>query len=320
MGRLSIVRRLTTCPANVFVAPSPKPSSTRKPAKIFEEKVSLVYLKNMRLWLCALAVSAGVLFAQDSPELARTQQEIARLRELLAQGAIAPNVLQAAEQKLGDARDDQILRQTLYGKVAGQDLTEQQSREMVEAAERRVQRQQSRIEQIQKLVDAGVIARGEISGLREELSSRELTLELARARARLIDEILQMARREQAVEASLDEGHAGSGQPVIEHFEGDGRFTPVDLKVVSAAFEKKFNKPLPISANGETSVHRALGFDHRGRVDVAISPDQREGVWLRSYLEANSIPYYAFRSAVAGKATGAHIHIGPGSTRLRAAD
>ena len=55
-------------------------------------------------------------------------------------------------------------------------------------------------------------------------------------------------------------------------------------------------------------------------MDVAISPDQSEGVWLRAYLESNEIPYFAFRSAVPGKATGAHIHIGPGSTRLRAAD
>jgi hypothetical protein len=43
-------------------------------------------------------------------------------------------------------------------------------------------------------------------------------------------------------------------------------------------------------------------------------------VWLRAYLAAKEIPYYAFRAAVPGKATGAHIHIGPGSTRLRAAD
>lgn len=106
----------------------------------------------------------------------------------------------------------------------------------------------------------------------------------------------------------------------MEHFEGDGHFSQTDLKGVETAFEKKFKKPLPISANGETSVHRALGFDHRGRVDVALTPDQSEGVWLRTYLESNDIPYYAFRSAVPGKATGAHIHIGPGSTRLRAAD
>jgi hypothetical protein len=67
---------------------------------------------------------------------------------------------------------------------------------------------------------------------------------------------------------------------------------------------------------GETAVHRALGFDHRNRVDVAVHPDQPEGVWLRQYLELHYIPYFAFRRAVPGKATGAHIHIGPMSTPL----
>jgi len=54
-------------------------------------------------------------------------------------------------------------------------------------------------------------------------------------------------------------------------------------------------------------------------VDVALLPDTTEGTWLRHYLEASSIPYYAFRSFVAGKATAAHIHIGPPSNRITAA-
>jgi hypothetical protein len=63
-------------------------------------------------------------------------------------------------------------------------------------------------------------------------------------------------------------------------------------------------------------VHRALGFDHRGRVDVAVVPSAPEGIWLRQYLQLKKIPYYAFSHAIPGKATAAHIHIGPGSTRL----
>ena len=86
---------------------------------------------------------------------------------------------------------------------------------------------------------------------------------------------------------------------------------------VDAAFERRFGKTLPVSAMGETAVHRTLGFDHRGRVDVAIFPDTAEGNWLRDYLSKNRIPYFAFRQAVPGKATGAHIHIGPMSTRLK---
>ena len=58
-------------------------------------------------------------------------------------------------------------------------------------------------------------------------------------------------------------------------------FTREDFKSVLLAFEKQFGKPMPVSAQGETVVHRALGFDHRDRVDVAIFPDTAEGLWLR---------------------------------------
>jgi hypothetical protein len=51
-----------------------------------------------------------------------------------------------------------------------------------------------------------------------------------------------------------------------------------------------------------------------------VSPDQPEGVWLMHFLQTNKIPYFAFRMAVKGMATGAHIHIGPGSTRLAMSD
>lgn len=272
--------------------------------------------------MCALVVSSGALYAQiASPEMARAQDEIARLKDLVAAGAIAPVRLQQAEQRLGDAKDDAILQRTLYGKVTAQDLTEEQSQEMVAAAQRRFDRQNDRIAASEKLVDAGVIARGELSSLQEELESRRLTLNLAQSRAKLFEELAEMARREQQMEVADDSAQASPGRhPVMEHFEGEGRFSPSALKAVATAYEKQFKKPLPISANGETNVHRALGFDHRGRVDVAVNPDQREGVWLKAYLEQNEIPFYAFRSAVPGKATGAHIHIGPGSTRLRAAD
>jgi hypothetical protein len=279
----------------------------------------LIYLKNMRLWLTALAVSVCTLFGQESPEMVRAQEQVAKLRDLVAVGAVAPLRLQEAEQKLADAQDDQILHRTLYGKLTVQDLTDEQSREMLQAAQRRFDRQVALIEQSQKLVDAGVLARGDLGPLQSELESRRLTINLANSRAKLLDELTEMARREQAIETADESGNR-QGHSVMEHFEGDGRFTPSELKSVTLAFEKKFKRPFPISANGETSMHRALGFDHRGRVDVAIAPDQREGIWLRGYLESNEIPYYAFRSAVAGKATGAHIHIGPGSTRLRAAD
>ena len=124
-----------------------------------------------------------------------------------------------------------------------------------------------------------------------------------------------MAAQEQNLQHTLEQTPETAPQ-IAEHFEGSGSFTTEEFRKVERAFELHFAKPLPISAMGETAVHRALGFDHRGRVDVAVTPDQPEGKWLREFLTANRIPFFAFWQAVPGKATGAHIHIGPMSTRL----
>ena len=105
-----------------------------------------------------------------------------------------------------------------------------------------------------------------------------------------------------------------------ELVDGDHLLEPQDIKEVTLAYENKFHEPFPVSARGATAAHRALGFDHTGRVDVAVNPDSAEGVWLRAYLESKSIPYYAFRVAIPGKATAPHIHLGPGSLRIRPTD
>ena len=118
------------------------------------------------------------------------------------------------------------------------------------------------------------------------------------------------------MEARLQHEPATSHE-LADRYDGDGVFTMATFAHVEVDFEKEFGKPLPVSAMGETAVHRSLGFDHRGRVDVAIHPDQPEGRWLLEYLVEKHIPYFAFRQAVPGKATGAHIHIGPLSTRYK---
>ncbi len=272
------------------------------------------------LFLAALVCTAAALAPSNpaSLDVMQAQANLERMRGLVQAGAVAPSKLAEAEDALGDARDDQVLRGTLYGNLTVQDLTEKQSEDMVAAAQRRYDRQNSKLERYQKLVDAGVLARAEIEPLQMELESRRITLDLARNRAKLLEELAVMARTESSLMQREDA--AVHDSRVMQRFDGGGVFSPADLKHVEAAYESRFHKPLPISAMGETSVHRALGFDHRGRVDVALNPDQQEGAWLLAYLERHDIPFYAFRTALPGKATGPHIHLGPGSTRLRAAD
>ena len=75
-------------------------------------------------------------------------------------------------------------------------------------------------------------------------------------------------------------------------------------------------RPLPVSAFGQTPAHDDLGFDHRNALDVAVHPDSPEGQALMTWLRGEGISFLAFRNAVAGEATGAHVHVGEPSSRI----
>ena len=252
-------------------------------------------------------------------EMEKAQQELSKIRDLVKAGALPRMRLEEAEFKIEDAKDDTILRQTLFGNMTVEHLTSKQADEMIAAAERRVARQQSKVDRMQGMVESGVLARGDVDPLKEELNLRHQTLSLAFSRAELLAELGKMAQAERdfAVDTTP---YPTSGGPTMVRFFGSGNFNESILGRIELAYNKTFHHDLPISAHGETATHRALGFDHRGRVDVALNPDQKEGLWLRSYLESAKIPYYAFRGAMVGKATGPHIHIGPPSQRLTSGD
>jgi hypothetical protein len=260
-------------------------------------------------------VCATVLSAQTStdPEVARAQIELNRVRVMVETGAMPRAQVQKAEEAVADAEDAATIRKSIYN----QDLTEDQGNELVAAAVRRFERRQKAFDDAKKLVDIGASPAQTLTGLREEMDFARKQCDLADARAKLAQQATEMAEAEELLQAQLA-AHPSEAPKIAERFDGNGVFTTQMFERVAAAYTAKFGKALPVSANGETAVHRALGFDHRGRVDVALQPDQPEGVWLREYLMQNRIPFFAFRQAVPGKATGAHIHMGPMSTRLAA--
>ena len=269
----------------------------------------------MRFYLgLLLLVCAAPLFAQidDDPEVTRAKAGLDRLRALVEAGALPRAQLQRAEEGIADAHDAAFLRKTLYG----QDLTPEQSDEMIAAAARRLDRRKKAFDDARKLVDAGVESKLSLATFMDELELARRECDLAESRAKLTLQLAEMAKAEEAIEAKL--ATEPSPMPgVAERFDGDGVFTATTFTRVEMAYSGQFGKSLPVSAMGDTAVHRAMGFDHTGRVDVALNPDQPEGAWLREYLTQNKIPYFAFRQAVPGKATGAHIHLGPMSTRFK---
>jgi hypothetical protein len=274
-------------------------------------------------WLLAAAEPAGdappvTYITVSEAAVTRARHDVDRIKSLVDMGALPKKRLEQAETGLADAEDEAILVRTLYGSSRIEDLSLEDSKRMVEAAERRVVRQQALVDDRTKLVEEGILAPAEIETERQELEMRRGTRDLAQSRARLLIQLAEMAKAEQELERSRQADRA-TPKDVMVRFDGNGIFSPDDLKTVSAEYEKRFHETLPVSALGQTLMHQSLGFDHRNRVDVALSPDQKEGVWLRAFLERLHIPYIAFREALPGAATAAHIHIGPASTRLKTA-
>ncbi len=256
--------------------------------------------------------------ALASSQLARAENEAARIKVLVDQGTLSKSRLSAAEEEVADARDQLTLARTLYGQPHLQDMTTGQAAAMVEAAARRAQRQEKLVADRRNLLDSGILAKADFESSEQELASRKRVLELAQNRLKLLAELKQMAEAEQRLEQSARDATALNR--VMVRYDGNGHFDLGDMTTISSEFERKFHSALPVSALGQTAVHQSMGLDHRNRVDVALNPDGTEGLWLRRLLERLRIPYLAFRSALAGAATAPHIHIGPGSTRLSAAE
>ena len=94
-----------------------------------------------------------------------------------------------------------------------------------------------------------------------------------------------------------------------------GKWSLAEANKVKEFFLSKFNRPLPLSAFGQSDLHTRWGLDHRNGMDVNLHPDSVEGRALVEFLRAEAIPYLVFRGPIPGVATGPHIHVGNRSPR-----
>jgi hypothetical protein len=260
----------------------------------------------------------AILPNQSDPGVVHARQTLDQVTRLVASGALPVIRLRKAQEDVQDALDASILKTSLYNN----DLLPEQADQMIYVAQRMVIRRQKALLDMQELVSAGVISRAEAEASGMNLQHAQEELEWAQTRAALVAQVAESVRLAKEI-ASLEsqaESHPEWAGKVYTKYDGSGVFTTTDRKMLEVAYMAQFARPLPISADGETALHRSFGFDHRGRVDVAVTPDQPEGRWLIKYLESKHIPYFAFRAAVPHQATGAHIHVGPGSTKLALSD
>ena len=256
-------------------------------------------------WFLVLALTLALAGAAPAADVASAERNLKRVQRLVEEGAASASALKAAEDQLRDARNEDVLKKTLY---AGDVAAEQVPEMLRAAAELRARASEAAANQ-EKLVTAGVAPRPSLKRFQEDRAAADRQWELAQSRAKLVEELAEMARRE----AEL---HEEARAALAIASEGKGTLTDRDFAGLESAFQRQFAHPLPVSARGETAIHRSLGFDHRERFDIALNPDQQEGRWLIGLLNRLQVPHIAFRRAVAGKATGAHIHIGLPSPRL----
>jgi hypothetical protein len=258
-------------------------------------------------FLCAQTATD---LALEDPSVLRAKLTLERVRGMVEAGTLPRARLDQAQENLDNAVDEAIYTRALYGR----DLTTDQAAEVVKATQRRVDRTKKKAEEMEQFLQQGIISQNEYKASVDAWERAKSDYGWAAEREKLVAEVAVFAAAELAMMKQMEEGAGMPSGPRVEQFVGKGSFSTADYAKVATAFTARFSHSLPISANGETAVHRSMGFDHSGRIDVGLYPDSVEGQWLRHYLTVNRIPFFAFRGAVAHQATGAHIHMGPPST------
>jgi hypothetical protein len=151
-------------------------------------------------------------------------------------------------------------------------------------------------------------AKSKLEEKRKEIAAQETQIGNILAEAKALDQVARMP--------ALRMGGYQATSALIR-YNGPAHWVLADAAKVQGFFVSQFHRALPVSAFGQTATHNHLGFDHSNSMDVAVHPDSAEGQALMSYLRSAGIPFIAFRQAVPGSATGAHIHVGYPSHRIR---
>jgi len=140
----------------------------------------------------------------------------------------------------------------------------------------------------------------------EQLKRWIIQDDIAIAEATMRDELLRLP-------ALAVGGFSETG--ALVRFNGGGLWSLAEAPKIEKFFAQMFGRALPVTAFGQTTTHDRLRFDHRNAMDVAVHPDSSEGRSLVFYLRQAGIPFIAFKGAMPGASTGAHIHIGRPSAR-----
>ena len=248
-------------------------------------------------FFCVLVSGAGLL-AQVEPELER-------VRELVRSGALPRKALAEAES----SRLERGYRETLRRTLLSETLEPSEVKTMLDAAKGLEKLVRQRFDLVLSRANAGVLPAKRLEEARDMLDAAERQSELAESRASLVRQRIRM----EAAQSYRDEIES---EEEMFRFYGFDEYEQEILLEIGDMYRQAFGHDPPVSAEGDTDLHRSMGLDHTGRIDVALHPDSDEGAFLVYMLESLGIPYFAFRTAIRGRSTGPHIHVGPPSERI----
>lgn len=188
---------------------------------------------------------------------------------------------------------------------------------VLELQEKDVKALAETLEKRKALLAESIISKKEVDESEQALAVAQSKVADTKKQMADADNVIAEAKAEEQF-AKLGPSRLGAYQTTaaLIRYNGPAHWVLTDAAKVQGFFALRFNHALPISAFGQTAVHDHLGFDHHNAIDVAVSPDSSEGQTLMAYLRSAGIPFIAFRYAVPGSATGAHIHIGYPSKRM----
>jgi hypothetical protein len=184
--------------------------------------------------------------------------------------------------------------------------------------EQAVARARATAERYRTLYAEGLVARRDVEDAEQAVA--EARGRLDETQSQLADSqrivVEAQALRRLAALPPASPGEERSTSDVLE-YRGASPWTLTQVASLEQFFAGRFGRSLPVSALGQTPLHDRLGFDHRNGVDVAVHPDSVEGRALLDFLRAHGIPFLAFRGPLAGASTGAHVHVGAASPRMK---
>ncbi len=185
--------------------------------------------------------------------------------------------------------------------------------------EKSVVRTEEQLIQSNKLFAEGLISKNQLDADQQAVTKAkdqiaEVNQRIANADTQIAQTLLEADAEKKLSMIRIPRG--GLVQtPTLIRFNGAGAWAISDAWKVQRFFLDSFRRQLPVSVFGQGAIHDRWRLDHRNSMDISLHPDGPEGQALIGFLRANGIPFLAFRGAIPGTATGAHIHIGRPSHR-----